>query len=79
MTTMVDEVSPAILAWAADRTLEMHTELASESHPWAGRCSACGPKGCAQLDWAIGYLESLLPRTLSGSLSRSAVTADRTD
>lgn len=61
MTAMVEEVSPALLRWAADRTLEMHTELASESRPWAGRCSACGPDGCKQLAWAIAYQEANLP------------------
>lgn len=60
MTTMTDEVSRPLLLWAANRTVAMHSEAPSESRPWAGRCAACGPDGCEQLQWAFGFLEDSL-------------------
>lgn len=59
MTSMVDEVSPALLWWAAQRIDRQHREQPCEARPWAGRCAACRPDGgCEQRAWAVAHLHT---------------------
>jgi hypothetical protein len=53
-----EPVTADAIAWAAQRTMAMHTPPFRPNAGTPGRCASCTDTGCPQLAWAATVLTS---------------------